>query len=560
MKRAVVFLVLAVFVLAGAFGQSDSRILVRSNGSIAADDSPYAGHSADWFPIQVPEDGRIQITAVSVDISPIILIQRGFGDVEEIDGRRESAGTTRSVEAGELINIGVTYEPGAEIAWNGDPEYTLQVVFIAGELSLSVGGYIEGELDRGDEEASGGQYIDWYPLPVQAGTRIRVDLTSYDFDTYLVVELPDGSRRENDDAMGTDSSVSFASPSSGTARVGVRSYGYGDTGRYEVAVSEQVVTPISVGDTRQAVLDGPAAVYEIRGFSGQAVEVTIASEEFDTTLEISDNDGAELFNDDYGMGTDSRLLYVFGDSGSAAISVGSYGGTGEYTIAIRETQVNLQTVSDGQRLEGGEVITGRITNLSPQLDGYYHQRFTFYADEGERIEITLESDSFDAYLRLIDPSGFETTDDDSAGNLNSRITYTANRTGIHEIYARPLGSGETGLYTISFRRLADARQVLSERGQLTPNDDVDESGTAVDVYRLQLEAGRSVVIDVMSVSFDTRARLRDPDGFIVAENDDGASGSDSRIQISPAQTGVYELEVTSFSAGSYGNYRVEVFE
>ena len=69
-----------------------------------------------------------------------------------------------------------------------------------------------------------------------------------------------------------------------------------------------------------------------------------------------------------------------------------------------------------------------------------------------------------------------------------------------------------------------------------------------------------MTIDVGSVSFDTKIILRDSWGTIIDEDDDGGSGSDSRIIFVPDSTGSYEVEVSSFSMGSYGNYTVDVFE
>ena len=41
---------------------------------------------------------------------------------------------------------------------------------------------------------------------------------------------------------------------------------------------------------------------------------------------------------------------------------------------------------------------------------------------------------FDPYLLLRDPDGLQITeDDDSGGDQNARIVYTATRSGIHEI-------------------------------------------------------------------------------------------------------------------------------
>ncbi|MBU8912726.1 MAG: hypothetical protein KOO61_01800 [Spirochaetales bacterium] len=560
MKRALFSLIVAVVLVVGAFAQADSLVLVRAHGSLAGDDASYASGAVDWYDIQAPADGRIEAVAVSVDAPMTLLVRRGGQSVEEIIGGRGAARTSRSVVQGESLAIGVTTGYAASLVWPGPAEYMLQIVFASGDAALAVGGFLTGNLESGDDEADGGSYIDWYPLPVSAGIRLRVDVSSVDFDTYLIVELPGGGIMENDDTMGTNSSVGFTSATDGAARVGVRSFGYGETGQYEVAVVEEEVILIGIGEIIAADLIGNSAVYSLQGFPGQAVEVDLSSFEIDTILSIDDSDGADLYSDDYGNSTDSHLLYAFGDSGIATITVSSYGGRGEYTLSVRESTVRIEALSDGYRLEDGDVINGQLGPRSPQLDGIHYQRFTFHAERDERVEITLESDSFDSFLRIVDPGGLEWTDDDSAGNYNSRLTFNAERSGIHEVYASPLGYAESGLYTIFFTRAAAGRQILSTRGQLTPNDETDISGKSYDIHEFQAQAGRTVVIDVMSSAFDAQAVLRDQFGTVILRDDDGGSDSNSRIEFVPDRTAFFELVVTSYSPESYGNYTVTIYE
>jgi hypothetical protein len=458
------------------------------------------------------------------------------------------------------LRIGVSARFSTDPVWTGAAEYILQIAFASGDAALAVGGYQTGFLDSGDERYNGGSYIDWYPLAVTEGIRVRVDVFSDDFDTYLIVELPGGGILENDDSDGTNSSVGFTVSTDGVARVGVRAYGSGSSGQYEVTAEEERLTPIRIGQVITADLMSGSAVYSVQGYPGQVIDVDLSSFDIDTTLTIEDSSGQSAYNDDYGNSTDSYLLYVFGELGMATITVGSYGGNGEYTLAVQESSVQFETLSDGYRLENGDRIAGHLTSQSPQFNGSFSQRFTFFAEEDERVEITLESDSFDSYLRLIDPGGVEYTDDDSAGNLNSRISFTTERAGMHEVYASPLGSGDVGLYTITFSKISAGNLILSTRGQLTPNDDIDISGKSYDTYQFRAQGGRTVVIDVVSMAFDTQAILRDQSGTIILTDDDGGSDSNSRIEFVPDRTATFELVVTSYSSESYGNYTVAIYE
>jgi len=71
---------------------------------------------------------------------------------------------------------------------------------------------------------------------------------------------------------------------------------------------------------------------------------------------------------------------------------------------------------------------------------------------GQALVITMSSDSFDAYIRVLDSAGREFAyDDDSGGNLNSRLV-TFLPSGTYTIEATSFGGRQTGSYTLSVFR------------------------------------------------------------------------------------------------------------
>jgi len=71
---------------------------------------------------------------------------------------------------------------------------------------------------------------------------------------------------------------------------------------------------------------------------------------------------------------------------------------------------------------------------------------TFVARGGAR---TGSPDPLDMYLELLDGATSVQTDDDSAGNLNSRIVFTAPRAGIYTLRVTTYGSSQIeGQYTL----------------------------------------------------------------------------------------------------------------
>ena len=79
--------------------------------------------------------------------------------------------------------------------------------------------------------------------------------------------------------------------------------------------------------------------------------------------------------------------------------------------------------------------------------------YVFRARAGERVQIRLNSDAFDAMLYVGRGSGraFEelASNDDGDDGLNSRILFTAPETGDYVIRAAALSSGGEGPYVLS---------------------------------------------------------------------------------------------------------------
>jgi hypothetical protein len=76
------------------------------------------------------------------------------------------------------------------------------------------------------------------------------------------------------------------------------------------------------------------------------------------------------------------------------------------------------------------------------------------------------------------------------------------------------------------------------------------SGYYTDRYTFTATAGQQISIQLSSGAFDTYLYLKDPNGTVIASNDDGGGGTNSRI---PASTGLFTLP-----AGAGGTYTIEV--
>ena len=99
----------------------------------------------------------------------------------------------------------------------------------------------------------------------------------------------------------------------------------------------------------------------------------------------------------------------------------------------------------------------------------------------------------------------------------------------------------------------------SSSGSLTGTDCIVSDSYYTDFWTLTVGSEASVIIDLSSSTFDTFMFLYDSGGSILASDDDGGTGTNSRIAIA-LSAGTYVIEASSFSAFETGSYTLQVSE
>lgn len=208
-----------------------------------------------------------------------------------------------------------------------------------------------------------------------------------------------------------------------------------------------------------------------------------------------------------------------------------------------------------ETLEVGASVEGMLTDSEPFIE------YTFESTGDQRVSITLISEDFDCYLVLYDADGIEiAADDDSAGNLDSRIgpvtldagTYTIRATSY--AYRNSVTSTSSGAFTLS---VAEFETNLIEYTQRVEGELTSAALTAN--YSFRGEAGDAVVIRMESSDFDSYLTLRDTAGSELAYNDDGAGNLNSLIgPFMLPETGEYLIEARSLDGTSTGRYTLSL--
>lgn len=554
MKTKALLVLALIAVAAAGYGQ---QTLYRQGGSLGNGDArDGAGGFVEQFAVPVPSESRIAVLVVSVDFLPGLVVETADGvRAAEFRGFGSAYATVYSDEA-DTLTVRVSGAPGERGA------YTARVYALPAEEPVRVPEDVPGTLTRDDESLSDGRFIDWYPLQMRRGQRVTV-LASAEFDSYLIVEYPNGRRVENDDWVDTDAGTYLTATQDMTLLIGVTSLSEGVTGAYTLSV-ERAPTPaeISIGEVVNGSLTESdsdrgltADRYLLSGREGSLVRIRLESDDFDPFLVAADGMGNVLENDDAADGSrNSEIRYAFTEDSFLEITVRAFDETerGNYRleVGVFESDYAFREVADGYRLSDGERV------FTVMRDGV--ARYTLESDANRNVTVFAESESFDAVLEVTTPTGEIIRDDDSGGDSNPLARFVAETSGVYTVHVSSYSGDAGGTYTVGFDYGTRARVIARLARQLDRDDKIDISGRRYEEIDIELSAGERITITASSTDFDTYLYLRDPSGSNVVENDDGPTGSDAQVTYTAPRGGTYSVIVTSFSEGGLGAYRLLV--
>lgn len=336
---------------------------------------------------------------------------------------------------------------------------------------------VRGRLTAETPLNEGGQHADAWRFRGREGQRVVINLTSDAFDTYLqLFRETNGSREslaEDDDsgAEGTNSRIAFILPATGDYVVEARAFSEG-TGAYQLKLEEAAPEPapkalafgetlpgeITEADPRDSENKGFDA-YRFRGEEGRRIQVIVRSGDFDAYVSISEAEGEfeALASDDDGLGegTDARLSYTIPDTGDYVVRASPLGSDGKGLYSI-------ELIDRGPEPKPGSILVGATArgtldaDDSMAEDGSYYEAYRLHAKKDEKLNLTLVSNDFDAYVTVgrIDEGDYSQleADDDGLSDTHARLEWTAPEDGEYEVRAGSFVQGETGAYALTVER------------------------------------------------------------------------------------------------------------
>lgn len=200
-----------------------------------------------------------------------------------------------------------------------------------------------------------------------------------------------------------------------------------------------------------------ADLFTFNATAGQRVTVTMNSTAFDTYVYLLGPGNVLLTqDDDSGGNRNSRINdFTLPSAGTYTIEATSYDsiGRGSYFISVVSASAG---VACSPVLIGQNTTTlGSLNDAdctAPHRSASKGDLYRFNGTAGQRITLALNSTNFDPYLFLTGPSNTVLReDDDSGGNLNSRISnFVLPVTGTYIIEATAFASTGRGPYSLVF--------------------------------------------------------------------------------------------------------------
>ena len=306
---------------------------------------------------------------------------------------------------------------------------------------------------------------------------------------------------------------------------------------------------VTVGEPVDSWLQGTSRAIALTSVEAGLYQLEMRSDDFDAYLEIVGPNGYAREDDDSAGNLNARIADFLAPGEYTLTARSAYGdGNGVYTLSVEP----FELPGDGELRNDGALTP------NDSLNGWYSGQELSYQveiEEAGMYQIEMRSNDVDSYLVLEGPNGYYREDDDSAGNLDARISdFLA--PGNYELTARTAYGQSSGMFTLSMQPHDMPDVELQNEGALTPGESINGwySGEPL-TYQLEVEESSTVTVEMRSLDFDTYLELSGQG--VAASDDDGAGGTDSRLE-ERLLPGTYTVSARGFSTMGSGLFELSV--
>ena len=274
-----------------------------------------------------------------------------------------------------------------------------------------------------------------------------------------------------------------------------------------------------------------------------------------------------------GTASDTARLSVESFGGPIFVGVSStvIGSAGSFTLSVecREAILPENVCPDCQV---GELACGENTEgvfpetgcLRPNSNGQEVDIYQIELEDSQELTIDLNSPDFDTWIELYDADCNRIAfNDDGGAGFNSLLLQNLDA-GTYFIGVSSYGAGVAGTYFLSTScreaielcggdcEVALMSCGIPEEGIFPMTECRRGSGQMLDLYSIVV-AGGDVTIDLTG-DYDTYMQLYDENCQLIAQDDDGGDGLNSRLTMVDLPGGIYYIGVSSYATGQAGGF------
>ncbi|MCJ2542463.1 PPC domain-containing protein [Thermostichus vulcanus] len=207
-----------------------------------------------------------------------------------------------------------------------------------------------------------------------------------------------------------------------------------------------------------------------------------------------------------------------------------------------------------------QTVTGTLGSgdqIHPH-DGSFLDEISITAQPGQILIASMESEAFDAYLEVVNSQGQVIAfDDDSGLDVNALLAVRLLEGGSYTLRATSFEPESTGDYQLTYT-LTQLDWQESHSGRLQPGSlQHPDDGSWMEEYPIAARAGQILIASMSSSDFDAFLQLLDPDGEVMAWDDDQGGGTHALMIAFLPRTGTYTLRANTYEAGEQGAYLLQ---
>ena len=304
---------------------------------------------------------------------------------------------------------------------------------------------------------------------------------------------------------------------------------------------------------------------------GGRIILTLQSFDFPPYIEVYDENCLPLGAAGTAGDTARLSIESFGGVNFVGISSNALQSAGEFVLTVECREVIApENVCPGCQV--GELACGENTEgvfpetgcLRPNSGGQEVDIYQVTLEEDREFTIDLNSPDFDTWIELYDADCNRIAfNDDGGAGLNSLLLQNLDA-GTYFIGVSSYGAGVAGTYNLSTScreavelcggdcEVALMSCGIPEEGTFPMTECRRLSGQMLDLYSI-IVAGGDVTIDLTG-DYDTYIQLYDENCQLLAQDDDGGDGLNSRLAMVDLPGGIYYIGVSSYATGAAGGF------